>query len=154
MNAETIMLIVWASILILALVVEAFTAEMVSLWFAIGAAVALVFNYLPIGCPWWGQLLIFVGVSALCFLLLRPLAKKALQRKIHATNVDEMIGARGVMTVKATALDYGEVKVNGVLWTAVCYQDEPLEHGDVVPVKEIKGNKLIVAKIADPTQKK
>jgi len=76
---------------------------------------------------------------------LRPLAKKLLFRNKSQTNIDEIIGKKGKVIKKITELDNGEVKINGVIWTAMkmADADEILEE-TVVEVVAVNGNKLVV----------
>ena len=58
-----------------------------------------------------------------------------------------MIGKKGVMIKGCDELNYGEIKVNGVIWTAVSEDPkEIIEEKDVVEIVAIQGNKLVVRK--------
>ncbi len=146
MDINLIMIIVWASIFLIALIVEISTEALVSVWFCIGAIIAAAVTYIP-GMPWWGELIIFLGVSLLSFLIIRPLVNKKLQRIKTKTNVDTIIGKRGVVTKKITTLEKGEVKINDVIWNAIKRDgDKDIEEGDIIEVISIQGNKLLVEK--------
>ncbi len=147
MDENLIMMIVWVSVFVLSLILELSTEALVSIWFCIGAFVAGALTYIP-GMPWWGELIVFVGVSVLSFLVIRPLLNRKLKRIHSRTNVDSLIQKKGVVTKKITTLEKGEVKINDVIWSAVKREpDEDLEVGDVVEVISIQGNKLLVKKI-------
>ena len=62
MDQNTIMLIVWLSVFVLALIVEISTDMLVSVWFCIGALVALGVTYIP-GTPLWVEILVFFAVT-------------------------------------------------------------------------------------------
>jgi len=146
---EAYLWIVWLSVLVLALIIEACTSELVSIWFGVGAVVPLILSFLP-SVAWWIELIIFTVISFTTFLCLRPLLKKLIKRDHVDTNVDEMIGKKGIMTVGSSELDAGEVKINGVLWTAVNIKEsEVIEKDTKVTVVAIKGNKLIVKKVKE-----
>jgi membrane protein implicated in regulation of membrane protease activity len=144
MDQNTIMLIVWLSVFVLALIVEISTDMLVSVWFCIGALVALGVTYIP-GTPLWVEILVFFAVTIISLIALRPLAKKLLFRNKSQTNTDEIIGKKGKVIKKITELDNGEVKINGVIWTAMkmADADEILEE-TVVEVVAVNGNKLVV----------
>ena len=120
---------------------------MISIWFAIGAGVTALVKVLApnIGIPW--QALIFVGVSTALFLATRPFVKKLMANrgKEHETNLELIVGKEAVVTedidnIKGT----GAVKINGLEWSARTADGEEILVGEIVLVKEIKGNKLIV----------
>lgn len=144
---ENFMWIIWLGIFVLALLVEWGTAEVVSIWFAFAAVVSLILSFIP-GVTWWVQVVVFVVVSLATFVFLRPILKKLIKREKVDTNIDEIIGKRGIMTEEYNDLSSGEVKVNGVLWTALnTNENEKIEAGSKVVVVAISGNKLIVKKL-------
>lgn len=141
-----IMIIVWASVFIIALFVELGTDALVSIWFCIGALVAGSITYIP-SMPWWGELIVFVGVSLLSFLVIRPLVNKKLQRIHSRTNVDAFIGKKAVVIKRITDLEKGEIKLDSMIWTAIKRDaDATIEVGEVVKVISIQGNKMLVEK--------
>lgn len=141
---EQYLWIIWLSVFVLALIIEAVTSELVSVWFAAGALIPLILSFIP-DVAWWIEVIVFVILSFAAFLFLRPLLKKLLKKERVETNIDEIIGKKGIMTIASTELEAGEVKVNGVLWTAVnVNENESLEKGSKVTVVAINGNKLIV----------
>ena len=70
----------WLAAVVGFLLLEASTFSMTSVWFAVGAAAALL------TCLFTGsfrvQALVFIVVSALCLLMFRPLAAKLRQKSI------------------------------------------------------------------------
>ncbi|MCQ2742433.1 MAG: NfeD family protein [Bacilli bacterium] len=141
---EAYMWAIWLGVFILALVIEGITTELAGVWFAFGALVAMIISFIS-GVPWWVQLIVFIVVSGATLACLRPVVNKFLKRDKVETNVDEMIGKVGVMVKECDELNSGEVRINGVLWTAINTDEKkPLSKGDKVEVLAIKGNKLIV----------
>ena len=69
--------IIWLALGIAFAVAEGLTVQLVSIWFAIGAAVTALVTAL-IDIPWPTQLLIFVIVAGVLLVATRPLAKKLL----------------------------------------------------------------------------
>lgn len=142
-----IMVIIWAVVFVAALIAEIFSEALVSVWFCIGAVVALGVSFIP-EMPFWGSIIVFVGVSAVSFLIIRPLVKDKLFRLHVRTNVDSMIGRKGLVTKKITTLEKGEVKVDGVLWSAIKKEsEEDIDIGKIVEVISIQGNKLFVKEV-------
>lgn len=147
MDENLIMIIVWICIFVLSLLVELGTEALVSIWFCIGAFIAGAVTYIP-GMPFWGEIIVFVCVSLLSFLIIRPLVNKKLLRLHSKTNVDSIISKRGIVLKKITTFEKGEVKINDVIWNAIKRdQDEDIEKDDVVEVIAVQGNKLLVKKI-------
>lgn len=144
---EAYMWIVWLGIFVLALVIEAFGSELVSIWFAAGALISLIVSFIP-GAAWWIELIIFSVVSVTTLLCLRPIIKRFMKRNIVHSNVDELIHKKGKMTKGCDELNHGEVKINGVTWTAYSNNEKtPIKEGALVEVLAIDGNKLVVKEI-------
>ena len=143
---EQYMWAVWLGVFVLSIIIEAATAEVVSIFFAAGSVIALIISFIP-GVTWWIELIVFVVISGAALLGLRPLANRFLKREKRSTNVDEMIGKKGVMIKGCDELNYGEIKVNGVIWTAVNEDSsKPINENEVVEIVAIQGNKLVVKK--------
>ncbi len=140
------MVYVWLGILIAAVVVEVCTAQMVSVWFAIGA-LASFFVALAGVEQLWIQIVVFVVVSAIAVIVTRPLIKKIVNKKAQPTNADMVIGKTGVVTETIDNLaPSGLVKVNGAVWTARSADDSVITTDERVVIKEISGVKLLVIK--------
>ncbi|MBR2639768.1 MAG: NfeD family protein, partial [Oscillospiraceae bacterium] len=56
---------VWLIIAVILGVIEAVTVSLISVWFAVGAIAAIIPAYF--GVPLWGQILVFLAVSAVAF---------------------------------------------------------------------------------------
>ena len=135
---------IWLAVAVLAAVVEALVPSLVSVWFVPAAVAALLLSLL--GWPWWLQLLVFLAVSLVCLLALRPLAKKYMDPRRVATNADRAVGAEGVVTEAIDNLKaQGQVSVAGAPWTARTEPDAPpISAGTAVRVLRIEGVKVIV----------
>ncbi len=146
MDENLIMTIVWVTIFLITLIAEISTEALVSIWFTIGAIFAAALTYVP-GMPWWGEIIVFAIISLLSFLIIKPLVNKKLQRIKSNTNVDSLLGKKGMVVKKITNLDKGEVKINSVIWNAIKRDsEEDIEKGEVVEIVAIQGNKLLVKK--------
>ena len=144
---ENFMWIIWLGIFVLAIVIEALTADLVTIWFAFGGVIALVISFIP-GVNWWIELIVFMVISVATLLCLRPIATKLLKRNIVSSNVDEMIHKKGKMIKGCDELNHGEVKINGVIWTAISSDEhQDIKEGTLVEVLAVDGNKLVVKEI-------
>ncbi|MBE6986628.1 MAG: NfeD family protein [Ruminococcaceae bacterium] len=135
---------VWLAILIVALVIEANTIALVSLWFAFGALASLIAGLL--GAEIWLQAVLFLGVSAVLLACLRPLVRKRLTPRITPTNVDSVVGTQGYVTADIDNVSAaGQVKLGAMYWTARSTSGEPITEGTLVRVDRIEGVKVFVS---------
>ena len=139
---------VWFGLALVLFITELCTIDLVAVWFAISALVlgiiAAIFTELQFG---W-QALIFIVLSTVLFLTTRPFVKRFMKRKKgQETNLELIVDntARVVETIDNTR-EMGAVKINGLVWTARSLDGSVMEADELVLVKEIKGNKLIVEK--------
>lgn len=138
--------VLWSVLLILFIIAEAITVQLVSIWFAIGSLVALIANFC--GANTLVQAALFVGVSFAALLLTRPLVKKFSTPKIQRTNIDRIIGERAIVTEEIDNLRaIGIVKADGNSWSARSADGSIIPAGSVVEVQKIDGVKLIVGLI-------
>ena len=137
----------WLALSIALVVIELSTTQLISVWFALGAGITAVVKVIfpSIGIPW--QALIFVLASTVLFLATRPFVKKLTSNrgKEHETNLELIVGKEAIVTeninnIKGT----GAVKINGLEWSARTDDNCEILAGEIVLIKEIKGNRLIV----------
>ena len=147
MFAEMSMTTFWIIAMVVFLVIEAVTVGIVSVWFAIGALLAMVTAML--GANLWVQITVFLVVSAIALYFTRPLVKKFVNNKVEPTNADMLIGkeCRVVETIDNLS-GTGAVYVDGKTWTARTVDEEIIPEGQLVKAERIEGVKLIVSKIA------
>lgn len=135
--------VIWVVLLIVFLIMEAASVQLVSVWFAVGALVALIANLCGLNVIW--QIVLFLAVAAVCLVATRPLVKKLTATKIQKTNADRCIGAEAIVTEEINNLEStGQVKAVGNIWTARSINDTVIEKGTVVIVERMEGVKLIV----------
>ena len=136
---------VWLVLLVVFVVFEAATVQLVSVWFALGALAALIAAICH--APAWLQIVLFILISAVSFAVTRPLVKKFSTSKIQKTNADRCIGDTAVVTEEINNLEAkGQVKVDGNIWTARSENNDIIPAGEKVTVIKIEGVKLIVKK--------
>ncbi len=140
---------IWIIAMVLFGVLEAVTLGLTSLWFVIGALLALIAAML--GAPFIAQVVIFVIASAVFLIFTKPAAKNLLKIGDERTNIDALIGEKGLVTLEIQPFSMGQVKVKGQIWSALSEDGEPIQSGQTVIVSSIEGVKLIVKKEAIKT---
>lgn len=141
--------IFWAAVALLALIIEAMTAELVSCWFAPSALVAMIIS--PFVRSIWIQITVFLALSILLLAIGRTLLKKKLDFRKANLNADSLIGKTGVIQEAVNnLLETGSVKIAGLTWTARSANGEEIPAGTAVVIREIQGVKLI----CEPTAEK
>ena len=138
--------IIWLILLVAFLFMEANTVALVSVWFAGGALVSMIaalLHAVPIV-----QIILFFGVSAILLTLFRPMMRKYVMPKLSKTNVDAVIGTKGiVLTEIDNDLAQGQVKLAGMEWTARSTNGEKLTPGTQIVVDRINGVKVFVSPV-------
>lgn len=137
-------IVFWAAALVLFAVAEGMTVGLTSIWFALGALCALIAAAFTERIL--TQIVVFLTVSLLALLLVRPLARRHLSGRRVATNADRAIGEEAVVTETIDDLrGKGQATVNGAVWTARTEGEGTIPAGAKVRVLRIEGVKLIVA---------
>ncbi|MBE5756356.1 MAG: NfeD family protein [Clostridiales bacterium] len=135
----------WIIIIAISLIVEFFTAGLVSIWFVAGALVSLLLSLFEVHLII--QIVVFIVVSLLCLIFFKKIFGKRFTKSVK-TNADAIIGKDFKLVLPISFNTPGSVKANGVEWSAVSENEqENLESGTLVKVIDIQGNKLIVKKI-------
>ena len=141
--------IIWLVLMVVFLIAEAMTVTTVSLWFAAGALVALLVSLLHMQI--WLQVVLFFVVSGVLLACLRPMVKRHFTPKLTRTNVDAMVGIRGMVTAEIdNVCAAGQVKLNGMEWTARSTDGSIIPAGTLIRVDRVEGVKVFVS----PAQKR
>ena len=138
---------IWVALLALFIIVEPTTAQLLTIWFAVGSLAALISTFITDNII--VQVIVFVVVSAIALVITRPLVKKMTKTSKQPTNADMYIGKEAVVTEDINNLEAkGLVKVGGSIWTARTEVDNfTIPAGSHVTVIKIEGVKLIVRPI-------
>ncbi len=151
MNAEAIF---WLVVMVIFLIVEIGTISLVSIWFVGGSLAAFLVSFV-VHEPWI-EVVVFLVVSLVLLLLVRPLAAKISVKKKDQiqSGAQALVGKRAVVTETIDNLHAkGEVQINGQYWGAKTEDDDEIIKKDaVVVVDSVEGVKLIVKKL-DPKHK-
>ena len=146
---EQYMWIIWLSLFVLMIIIEASGPALISIWFAFGALISLIVSVIP-GAPWWSELIIFIVISISTLLALRPIFKKYLKRNTVRTNIDSFIGKKGYVIEDISFLHPGAIKIGDISWTAIPVNEkETIKEDEIVEVVSLNGNKVIVKKVED-----
>jgi len=150
------LIIFWAVLFVAFVIIEFETARLISIWFALGAAGALISAAVaPTTDLILLQVVIFLVISGVTLYLTRPLARKYTRGKSAPTNADRVLDMLGVVREEISNIDSkGVVFVGGKLWTARSADETSIPEGAQVDILRIEGNKLIVlphvAEVAAP----
>ncbi len=137
---------IWLIVIIVMSILEACTAQLVSIWFVIGAVVSLIVSIFSTSVTL--QIIVFIAVTLLMLFLTRPFVKKLFSFKKEDTNSGRYIGKTGIV-VKTINNEIGEGQVNifGSIWTARSVDDSIIAKGENVKVESIQGVKVLVKKL-------
>ena len=140
----TQMIIFWMTLIVIAIIVEALTTALTSIWFAGGALIALAVAAMNGHVVL--QIILFFTVSLILLLFTRPLVMKYFNKNRTRTNSESIIGRKGIVTEEIDNLHAtGTVTVDGLEWSARSFQpDEKIKTETVVEILSIDGVKLIV----------
>lgn len=130
----------WLIFFITLVIVELITVNLVTIWFAFGALVTSLVSLYTTDTVI--LLAVFTLVSLLLLLITKPVVKKLKVKKVVATNLDQVIGKTGIVSVPIEKDKIGEVKVLGKTWSA--YSDKEISKDKKVKILSISGVKLKV----------
>ena len=134
---------IWLIVAVILGIMEAVTVSLISVWFAIGALAAIIPAYF--GVPLWGQILVFLAVSAIAFAFTKRFFKDVVKVKKQPTNSDGLIGTDGIVTAEINNLEgAGKVYISGLTWSARSKNGKTIPEGAVVTVDKIEGATLVV----------
>ncbi len=136
----------WFGICVVLFIIEGFTLQLTTIWFAIGAFFTIFVSMSSL--PLIYQTLFFTLISLVLFIFTRPLVMKKINVRRIKTNADSIVGKRVVVTKAITHLEMGEVKIYGVVWSAVAEDDADIVAGTECVVKRIEGVRLVISPIS------
>ena len=138
--------LLWIIVAIIFAVLEGFTVSLVTVWFAVGGIAAMIASLL--GANIGIQIAIFLAVSILLLIFTRPILVKYLKLGKEKNNLEQIIGKTGLVTSAIEPFNSGQVKLNGIIWTAVGEdQNCAFAKDEQVKIVKIEGVKLIVTSL-------
>ncbi len=141
------MIWVWLAVVVVGLVIEFITNEMISIWFSAGGLVALIISACgiqPFSLDLSIQLTVFVVVSGVLLFFLRKICLKLLNKNNEKTNADSLIGKKVLLLDDVSDDIVSSAKIGDIVWN-VKSKDE-IKKGEKAEVVKIEGNSLIVKK--------
>lgn len=134
----------WIAIVILSIIAEAATTDLVAIWFMPSALISMILALFEV--PLWIQVAVFF-VCVGCFLVFsrKWLLKYLKRRPNETTNAESLLGKTAIVTEQVNnEAQTGAVRVGGLVWTARAVSDAmTLEKDTLVVIREISGVKLI-----------
>ena len=136
-------IVVWIVIAVIFAVAEGLTSSFITIWFTIGAAASAVVAAVGGGVPL--QIVIFFVVSVLLLIFTRPILVKRLKLGKEKNYTEQLEGKTGLVIEEIKPFGSGQVKVRGIVWTAVGEtEDFAAEKDSIVEIVRVEGVKLIV----------
>ena len=144
------MWLVWLAIAIAAMVVEALTTALVSVWICAGALVAMILALC--GADIVVQIIAMVIVTVItfivCMIWIKPRLDKRKKGYAQPTNADRCIGSEGIVIKDIDPVNgKGQIKVDGQVWSAKA--QVAIAEGTKVKVTALEGVKAIVEPVQD-----
>ena len=138
------MWVLWLILLVVFAAIEGATLGLTTVWFAVGAGVAMVMDLC--GAPVLAQVITMIVVSIIsfiiCYIWIRPIIDRKGRGNVP-TNADRVIGQEGIVIKDIDVIDgKGQVKVMGQVWSAKA--DNNIAEGTKVKVLAMEGVKLVV----------
>lgn len=135
----------WLAVVIVLAIIEIITVNLVTIWFVASGLLTLFLSFLFDN--FLIQFFVFVIVGIFLLIITKPYIEKMLNSNNTKTNLDRVEGMSGIVTEEITKKKFGEVKVDGKLWTA--YSEQNIKEGSLVRIIRIDGVKLKVEEVGD-----
>jgi membrane protein implicated in regulation of membrane protease activity len=137
----------WLCIIIMAIVVEVASEQLVSIWFIPSALIATILDFCRASMVW--QVIVFLAISVVGIIIGRRFLSAYKHEASVKTNIDAIIGEKCLVIEKIDNFaGCGQVRVKGNVWSARgVSDDDEYEVGEVLKVVAIEGVKLICKKI-------
>lgn len=138
-------LLFWLIVVVVLVVIELATIQLVAIWPAIGGVFAMLaasFHQSLLV-----QFVLFLVISAVLLFFTRPLLRRFVRTPPKTfTNADRLIGQEAVVSEPIDNLEgKGAVIVSGITWSARSINGAPIDLGEKVKIERIEGVKLFVS---------
>ena len=135
--------VIWIIIIVAAIIIEAVTYNLTTIWFALGGIIAWLIALT--GVNFRLQIVAFLMISLLLLFFTRPFAVKVLKIGKVKTNADRLIGKSALVLEEIdNDINKGQIKVDGQIWSAKAREQIKIKKNSKVIIKEITGVKVIV----------
>jgi membrane protein implicated in regulation of membrane protease activity len=136
----------WLALTVFFVIVELCTAfTLTTIWFAISAAIMILVS--KTGLPFLVQVILFVIIAFALLIFTRPFAIKKLKIGKEKTNIDALAGITTIALKEISEFQKGEVKINGLIWSAKSDDAETIPVGTKCVVVKIEGSHAVVKKV-------
>jgi membrane protein implicated in regulation of membrane protease activity len=136
----------WLVLFVVFAALELISLGLTSIWFAVGALAACIASLFTDN--WIIQAAVFIIVTVVVLIFLRPIAVKYINNKAEKTNIDSLIGKRVKVLEDIENINAkGKVSINGMEWTARSVDGNLIKKDALVEVVEIEGVKVIVKEV-------
>lgn len=135
-------IITWLLIIIAAIVFEAVTVELVTVWFIPAAIISGILC--AFGCNTTIQIVVFLVISFANLLLFRKKALDKLKIERNKKYLPENVGETGIV-IEPIDRYKGRIFVSGLDWAAKTKSENTIEKGKEVIIEAVEGVTLIVS---------
>lgn len=97
----------------------------------------------------YAQLAVFLGIAIALLILTRPIAIKKLHAGREKTNIDSLIGKKALVVNTISEFENGNIKLNGIIWSAKSRDGSLIEAGDKCVVTAIEGAHAVVRTLTE-----
>ena len=133
----------WLALILAFVVVESVTYQLLCIWFALGSIGGLITSLITDNQT--AQIVVFLIISVISLIALRPIAKKTFKSQDLKTNVDGLKGKKVIITEDVCNIkSQGEGKVDGMVWTVRSADGNDIPKDSIAVVEKVEGVKLIV----------
>ena len=147
---EYALCLLWLVVLVVCIIFEVRTSDVVTVWFMPAAAVALLISFFAKEeSDFWIQFAAFALVSIVSFLIFKiAFNKKVKKMKRGKTNLTALIGERCLVVEDISNIhSKGTVNLRGAIWSARSTdENDVVEEGTIVVVERIDGVKLVCSR--------
>lgn len=136
----------WLILFVVFAVLELILLGLTCIWFAVGALAGCITALITDN--WIIQSIVFIIVTVVVLIFLRPIAVKYINNKAEKTNVDSLIGKKVRVLEDIDNLNAkGQVSIDGMEWTARSEDGSEIKKDALVEVVAIEGVKAIVKQV-------
>ena len=134
---------IWLAVGIVLLILEIITPGYVLANFGVAAIGSAIAAWLGADLLW--QVIVFIALSLISFVTVRPLLMRTLIKDTVPTGADALIG-RSARVIERIPMppENGRVQIDGDNWLATSVDGNVIEEGAVVTVKRVESIKLFV----------
>ncbi|HIW36883.1 MAG TPA: NfeD family protein [Candidatus Treponema faecavium] len=136
---------VWLAAAVLCLIIEACTLGLTTVWFALSAFVMIPIGFTPLAAEL--QVLLFLLIACVLLVFTRPAAVKKLKIGAARTNIDSLHGKKALVITTVHPYEPGEIKINGVVWSAQAADGGSIAAGSECMIDHIEGTTAVVTKL-------